>query len=99
MAQRESPPVDDEEGEHIPNLDIRLPDLIADGMDQNPDVFDYPVGKNAIPDLEDQDLMEELEAARRSRVETNQKQSLDPKDVVDDSAESRHSHLCQSYHR
>lgn len=45
------------------------------------------------------DLMEELEAARRSRVETNQEQSLDPKDVVDDSAESHHSHVRQSFHR
>lgn len=56
MAQRESPPVErDEEGEHIPNLDIRLPDLIADRGDGDPDDYDYPVGEYPIPDLEEQD--------------------------------------------
>lgn len=34
------------------------------------------------------DLMDELEAARRSRIETSREQSLDPEDVVEDSAQS-----------
>lgn len=56
MAQRESPPVEtDEEGEHIPNLDIRLPDLIADRSDGDPEDYEYPVGEYPIPNLEEQD--------------------------------------------
>lgn len=57
MAQRESPPVEsDEEGEHIPNLDIRLPDLVAARGGGDPDDYDYPVGEYPIPDLEEQDV-------------------------------------------
>ena len=57
MAQRESPPVENsEEGEHIPNLDIRLPEFIAERTGGNPDDYDYPVGTYPIPDLEEQEL-------------------------------------------
>jgi len=57
MAQRKPSPLDaDEDGEHIPNLDIRLPDLIAEQSDGDPEDYDYPVGAYRIPDLEDQDL-------------------------------------------
>lgn len=60
MAQRESPPVDPEEsGEHVPNLDIRLPELIAEGTWLDPEEFDYSVGEYPVPDLEDQE--EDLE--------------------------------------
>lgn len=56
MAQRESPPVEpDEAGEHVPNLDILLPELIADGTDGVAEDFDYPVGEYPIPDLDDQE--------------------------------------------
>lgn len=34
------------------------------------------------------DLMEELETTRRSRIDTSREQSLDPADVVEDSAHS-----------
>lgn len=57
MAQRKSPPIDaDEAGEHIPNLEIRLPQLIAEDTGSDPDDYDYPVGEYPIPDLEDQEL-------------------------------------------
>lgn len=57
MAQRESPPVESsEEGEHIPNLDIRLPEFIAEHTGGDPDGYDYPVGTYPIPDLEEQEL-------------------------------------------
>lgn len=57
MAQRESSPVEaDEEGEHVPNVNIRLPDLIAGGTDRDPDEFDYPVGTYPVPDLDEQEL-------------------------------------------
>lgn len=56
MAQRQSPPVEShEDGTHIPNLDIRLPDLIADSTDAIPESYEYPVGTYPIPDFTDQD--------------------------------------------
>lgn len=56
MARRESPPVDegDGEGAYVPNLDIRLPDLLAARSGADPEDFDYPVGEYPIPDLEAQ---------------------------------------------
>jgi len=56
MAQRESAPVEsEEEGRHIPNLDIRLPDLIADRSDGEPEDYEYPVGEYTIPNLKEQE--------------------------------------------
>lgn len=56
MAQRESPPVEsDEHGEHIPNLDIRLPDLIADRTGGDSEDYDFRIGTYPIPVLEEQD--------------------------------------------
>jgi|GEM_PF-5256964 len=56
MARRESPPVDeaDEPGEYVPNLDIRLPELLAARSDTDREAFDYAVGEYPIPDLEEQ---------------------------------------------
>jgi len=57
MTRRESPPVEsNEEGEHIPNLDIRLPEFIAERTGGDPDDYDYPVGTYPISDLEEQEL-------------------------------------------
>ena len=57
MARRESSLIDtDEEGKHIPNLEIRLPQLIAEKTGDDSGDYDYPVGEYPIPDLEDQEL-------------------------------------------
>lgn len=45
----------DESGEYVPNLDILLPELIANESDADPDDFDYPVGMYPIPNLDAQD--------------------------------------------
>lgn len=56
MTQRESEPMNPEEpGEHVPNLEIHLPELIAEVTDRDPEAFDYPVGEYPVPDLDEQD--------------------------------------------